>query len=909
MSELRKYHPIKKDVATGDDLDYGFLRKKGREYIEQLARNVWTDYNVHDPGITLLEMLSYALTDLAARIEMPIEDLLTPKEQSAPKIEEQFFTASRILTTKPVSEADYRKLFIDIEGVKNCWLKTYPKTVWVDCKNGKLSYNEKDFESVAQDDKKQFDLKGLYTVIVDFDEPDHDKFPTEMLVEAEKERIKKEIRSRFHSHRNLCEDLIAVREVGIHPVSVCASIELEPEADEELVHAKIIHAIDHYFSPSLRFYSLRQMKEKGYSSEEIFEGPLLENGFIDPGELESSALRTEVRLSDLMQLIMAIDGVKIIRDISIKDCHNPDDEADEWLICVEPGKKPIRCADSAYSYFKSVLPVNLNKKRVDLYLDAIKKAEKEAEENAKIGMEIAVPQGIYPGTSETTTIQNDFPDTYGIGRNGLPAQVPTARKAQAKQLKAYLLFFDQVLATYFAHLEKVKDQLSVNHQLKQTYFTQAVQDIRDFEELVSDYPAGDPEQLTAKLLGELDNSVQRNNRLLDHLMARFAEKFTAYAFLMKQLNGNYADKAVLQSKQSFLRDYDVTSRERGSAFNYYRQPAEMLWDTENVAGVEKRIARLTGIKDYRRRDLSGSFIELYDLVDSDGETVYRWRIYDQEKKIVLSATENYHTPHEAHAEVYHALVKIVETSPETIEAAFESGISDEAVIGNFEIQISDSGKYSFNVLDREADPDSADRVIARQYTYHETQEEIKEAILALIAWMTGVFTEEGMFLIEHILLRPDVTTDTVPQDQFMTICGDDCTGCHPVDPYSFRVTVVLPGWTYRFANADFRNFLAELIRKELPAHLLARICWVGYQKGQVPDEENDMVRLEKAYKAFLLAKTNLEQKQDEEKLKELINILNELSSVYPAGKLIDCDEEDETLEGKIILGRTNIGNI
>ena len=88
MSELRKYHPIKKDVATGDDLDYGFLRKKGREYIEQLARNVWTDYNVHDPGITLLEMLSYALTDLAARIEMPIEDLLTPKEQSAPKIEE-----------------------------------------------------------------------------------------------------------------------------------------------------------------------------------------------------------------------------------------------------------------------------------------------------------------------------------------------------------------------------------------------------------------------------------------------------------------------------------------------------------------------------------------------------------------------------------------------------------------------------------------------------------------------------------------------------------------------------------------------------------------------------------------------------------------------------------------------------
>lgn len=909
MPELKKYQPIRKDVATGDDLDYGFLRMKGLEYIEQLARNVWSDYNEHDPGITLLEMLSYALTDLAARIEMPIENLLTPEENSAPKIDKQFFTASHILTTKPVSEADYRKLFIDMEGVKNCWLETYPKTVRVDCKNSKLSYNAKDFETVPQDDKKQFDLKGLYTILVDFDDLDKYKFPTEMQQEAEKERIKQEIRSRFHSNRNLCEDLITIREVGVHPVSVCANIELKPEADEELVHAHIIHAIDHYFSPSLRFYSLKQMMEKGYGSGEIFEGPLLENGFIDPGELASADLRTEVRLSDLMQLIMAIDGVKIIRDMSIKDCNNPHDDADEWLICVEPGKKPVRCNDSAYSYFKNVLPVNLNKKRVELYLDAIKKAEKEAQENAKIGMEIEVPQGVYAGTRETTTIQNDFPDTYGIGRNGLPAQVPTARKSQTKQLKAYLLFFDQVLATYFAHLEKVKDLLSVDHQLKQTYFTQAVQDIKDFDELVLDYPAGDPKQLTAKLLGELDNDVERNNKLLDHLMARFAEKFTDYAFLMKQLYGNYADKAILQSKRSFLKDYDITSRERGSAFNYYRQPAEMLWDTENVSGVQKRIARLTGIKDYSRRDLSDSPIEIYDLIDADGITVFRWRVFDPGGNIILSATENYHTPQEARDEVYHAMVKIVETSPETVEAAFESVIPDEAIIGNFEIQISDSGKYSFNVLDREADPEGPDRVIARQYTYHETQEEIMEAILALIAFMTGTFSEEGMFLIEHILLRPDVTAETVPQDQFMTICGDDCNGCHPVDPYSFRVTVVLPGWTYRFANADFRNFLAELIRKELPAHVLARICWVGYRKGQVPDEENDILRLEKAYKAFLLAKTNLEQKQDEEKLKELNKILNELNSVYPTGKLIDCDEEEETLEGKIILGRTNIGNI
>nr|MBD3621481.1 hypothetical protein [Sunxiuqinia sp.] len=50
MPELKKYSTIKKNVATGDDLDYGFLRRKGLEYIEQLASEIWTDYNAHDPG-------------------------------------------------------------------------------------------------------------------------------------------------------------------------------------------------------------------------------------------------------------------------------------------------------------------------------------------------------------------------------------------------------------------------------------------------------------------------------------------------------------------------------------------------------------------------------------------------------------------------------------------------------------------------------------------------------------------------------------------------------------------------------------------------------------------------------------------------------------------------------------------
>ena len=904
MSDLGTNTSIPKQVETKDDLDFSFLRKKGLEYIEKLSGNLWTDYNAHDPGVTILEMLCYAITDLGMRMEMPLENILAPEDKTAQKISDQFFRATQILPSMPVTENDYRKLFIDIEGVKNCWLKPFEQTVYLDCKNDKLAYNPKLLAKLTGD----FNLQGLYSITVDFDALDEDLFSTDELKTAEYDRIKALITERFHANRNLCEDLSEITKVEVHPISVCASIDVLPEADEELVHAKVLRAIDEYFSPSLRFYSLKQMFDKGYTSDRIFEGPLLANGFIDPKELEAASLRTEVRLSDIMQLIMNIEGVNFIKDISINNCKNPTDETDSWLICVEPGKKPVRCTDSDYSYFKGVLPVNVNQKKVEKYLDDLEQAEKAEQALVSLDMEITIPTGTYMNTRETTTIQNDFPDTYGIGLNGLPSEVGTTRKSQARQLKGYLLFFDQILASYFAHLEKVKDLLSVDNRLKKTYFTQTVSDLTDFSDLVSDYPTDQPGDLSDLLFAELDRNIERKNRLLDHLIARFAEKFSDYTFLMKQLYGDYASEAILHSKENFLKDYDITSRQRGSAFNYYKQPASEIWDTGNVAGVEKRIARLSGMKNFFRRNLSASFVEIYDLIDSDGNKVYRWRIRNEANEIILSATENYVHPSLAEDEMYLAVVKIIETSPETIKKAFKKFIPDESETGNFEVQLADSGKYSFDVINLEAPANSSKRIIARQFTYYDTQEELKKAIVEIIEFMTMIFSEEGMFLVEHILLRPDISATDTPLDEFMPICTDNCTSCQPVDPYSYRISVVLPGWTYRFANPDFRNFMEELIRKEIPAHILARICWVGYRKNDVPDTENEMLQFEKAWKEFLLAKTSSDPDLSL-KLKNLNQILSELNSIYPTGRLIDCDDETDSLKGRIILGRTFIGNL
>ena len=102
--------------------------------------------------------------------------------------------------------------------------------------------------------------------------------------------------------------------------------------------------------------------------------------------------------------------------------------------------------------------------------------------------------------------------------------------------------------------------------------------------------------------------------------------------------------------------------------------------------------------------------------------------------------------------------------------------------------------------------------------------------------------------------------------------------------------------------------MEELIRKEIPAHILARICWVGYRKNEVPDTKNEMLQFEKAWKEFLLAKANSDPDLNL-KLKTLNQILSELNTIYPTCRLIDCDDETDSLKGRIILGRTFIGNL
>ena len=97
--------------------------------------------------------------------------------------------------------------------------------------------------------------------------------------------------------------------VGIEEVAVCADVEVRPDADIEWVQAQIWFKIEQYFNPPIRFFTLRELRDAGEAIEEIFNGPALDSGFIKPDDLTAASLKSELRVSDIVNLLMDIDGV------------------------------------------------------------------------------------------------------------------------------------------------------------------------------------------------------------------------------------------------------------------------------------------------------------------------------------------------------------------------------------------------------------------------------------------------------------------------------------------------------------------------------------------------------------------------------------------------------------------------
>ncbi len=889
---------ISKSIDAGLGPEYNTLREEGVKYLTEIASALWTDHNVHDPGITTLEMLCYALTDLNYRITQPVENVLAVEKNNTDNMHAQFLSAIKILPGYPVTADDYRQLFVRLDGVRNAWILKSEHSIIANYKQPDghpLLRYKKSGEFPLSGAETEFALKGINDILIDFEEfPELGGDPAK--IKAKQKDIIKDVRSVYHYFRGLCEDLDEVKAVEQQEIVVCAEIELDADASPEDVWAQIVFNIGLYLTPQVNFYALKELLDKGMQPDEIFEGPVFDftrlngidakftkQGFIVPSELAASQLRTEVRLSDLYRIIMKIAGVKFVKKISFGFCGCNEPQAavakkifnsDKWLLCIAPGHKPVLCENnSSFTFYKDVIPIELKQKKAKEKLKELRRKWLDIVESKKTE-DLPIPEGDYMDISHYETFQNQFPENYGISPSGLPDTADEARRSLALQLKGYLLFFDQVIANYFSQLAKVRVLLSGDDKIKKTYFNNIVKGIRDADKLLDGSAQWMRTVDEAMTVAKLDNYSERKNKFLDHLLARFAEQFSEYVFIMYRIYGDDYKRNIIRHKVNFLKEYDQMSVCRGSGMDLHnsKTPEEQAL---NVSGMEKRISRLLGFTNYKRQHLTP---EDHLLFKADA-THYNWTI-TQNAQVIFKGNASYQKEIDAYDDL--GLVSVLACDREYYR--LKNGPTAGNVIYDI---VNGEGEY-LTANDMEISAAGAESIID-----------------GIINFMRTDFKMEGIYVIENILLRPpfEYKGDTGTERHFMPVCiepnGDYCK---PLDPYSFRICVVLPGYSIRLRDTAFRAFAERLIRMETPAHILPRICFIG---------RDQMVLFEGLYKKWLAAKHDAVRNgtpMDVQLNDDFIALIEDLYTVYPQGQLSDCDDDTDEIN-PIVLNKSTLGTL
>lgn len=364
---------------------YTRLQRQTLEEVQRLSGKVWTDFNVHDPGVTLADIANYALTELDYKLHFNPEDYLTEKDGTFNPKRFGLFPPEEVYTTAPVTTEDYRRLFFsNIPELEN---------VWVKC----------DADS------------GGYTVSIVFSPFEENN---------EKEVIKR-IREIYNEHRNLCEYLDKIVIVKPEELVFHAEFEIEPGKDASVVLAQLYWTILHYLSGAVSTSTPEGLTDSGIPPEEWLEGSETAVRVVIPEQRNTEY--------ELYQKLCRVEGIK-----SFSTCYLMKDgepltdfsggfslqiprKEKELKVCIRCGRFTVKVDMDKFKEHLKVL--YCSGKRICVKDSATKEYNWDK------------PEGVYRDIFTHAPIAGDFPMCYHLSSN---RETPTS-------FEAYLQLYDKVI--------------------------------------------------------------------------------------------------------------------------------------------------------------------------------------------------------------------------------------------------------------------------------------------------------------------------------------------------------------------------------------------------------------------------------------------------------------------------------
>ncbi|MFT6777233.1 MAG: hypothetical protein ACJAV1_001150 [Paraglaciecola sp.] len=799
---------ITRRKTSEDPYSFTSLRREGIKYAQTFSGEIWTDYNAHDPGVTILEHLCYALTDLIYRTDFTVEDYLVDRHSQLNLEQLALHLPEKILPSRACTLVDNQIVILDaIDEIDNVWF------------------------SPAADDFPIY--RGLYQINIQLTAKTRKLCQTRAGLKA---KIIHKVARVYAKQRNLSEDIAAINIVGEQGYQLIAQVEVKEgregrEANDIL--AEMYFCTDQW----LRGLSIDGNKAKNYedkwaegqSYEQIFNGPKTTYGCVQNEDLRATApLRN---LSSLTAQLINISGISHISDVSLV----PIDINDQQVLVSASETENQTATNALFPYgwlyvpqadddIKIILTRNGHPLAVD-FITINSRVEQFQFKQFSIShtrQEVSSlyqpPQGTYRQLHQYNAIQAHFPSNYNLSVLGVTQSISITDVAKAQQLRGYLVLFEQLMANFVANLNGIRQLFSIDKSYKHSYQFQLLdhKSIKGLEQL---YPPS-AEQKFSELLASVDPFTERKARVLDYLLALYGEALNSKIF--HQFNYYHTDTELatwlLQQKFDYIKAIVTLGKDRGGSYDQTR----LMTKNNNQGGFHSRLSMHLGMTATSSWPYTQALDAISLTVIPDHQyklpiAVKRYSIEvfarDLQQLIPVPSLPNT-------ARLVHTLkTKIFKTV-----LLLKAGVISESLFS----KLIDISRYKLINHEQEGKKsckiyfqfENTNKLSQEQTLLYIGSSSTEEKAITFVNVFYQCLTElnqvcEGLYVVEHILLRPK----SIHQN-------DDIKD---EDPYSCQISIVLPSYTARCQDPAFRLEAESLILENCPAHILPHCYWLPFE--------------------------------------------------------------------------------
>ncbi|GGY13877.1 hypothetical protein GCM10011289_16540 [Paludibacterium paludis] len=748
-----------------EDPELGFadLRRRGIGNAQSLSGEIWTDYNHHDPGVTLLEALCFALTGSVFGAEARIADLLTAPDGRIHYRRHGMHRAEEALPCRPATRWDLTRYLLDRVPA---------------LRHARVDMPERD---------------GVWRLAL--------RAPAGL-----GDALAAEAARAFWSARNLAEDL--AMPPGMLAPRWCAlrlSLGIGGGRDLTDILAELVERCDALIGmapprhpPHSRLSRLGD-RDGQEDSDALFDGPVTHNDWITDEDLRREPA-PRLHFADLARELESIEGVDAIDRLALvplgEDAPDADESGIDWQ--GEGWALQLRWPDTP----ADIASWTVVRRGSRLTLDAAALLEQLADRRnigktpgaamaSAVSAPLGRPSGQYMAPSRYLSFWHHLPPLYQLAH-----APPAASAGMAAQFGGYLILLEQWLAHGDAQLAHLRELFSLTAQAQRSYWWEPLDDRH--------LPILGPNSSEARerALRAADEALERRGRVLDFLLALHGEGCGQNSL---QRFGHYFSPRdwpahLFECKRQFLLRIVRHTRDRSAGFDYSRPS---LGRKSNTAPLAERIALLLGFTHAHSRRLNARLEaigcavsetrgpEPGEVPPSDLRPLMLW-VPARERIAALYAEDVRVGRVAARLAHYFAGLDLAALPGPLLRCAVHEDRYRRLAGADTPLWLGPDENGRWWPLDVRVG-----------------RAGVRSPAMYLHAFACDIQREaEGVHLVEPVLLRP-LADGTEP----------DRAG------YAHRILLVFPGWTARTADPSFRDLARETVAESCPAHILPQIYW------------------------------------------------------------------------------------